>query len=167
MPYNYSNFTQFAMKNNVERYVYIGWNIFVVICSLLGDTTILVASIKYKAFRLNKIVVVLIEHVAACDLLHAVTSVLPATISAIRNCGGSSSTLNTVKFFITYYLITASPAFITAMTLGKLLVLKHPLRVGRWSKRRAHKVCAGIWLVSQLSLRSCNALSGGQGRRYL
>ena len=148
MTYNYSNFTQFGIKNNVERYVYIGWNIFVVICSLLGDTTILVASIKYKAFRLNKIVVVLIEHVAACDLLQAVANLLPATISAIRNSGGSSSSLNSVKFFITYYLNTASPAFITALTLGKLLLLKNPLSAARWSKEQVHKVCAGIGLVS-------------------
>ena len=80
MPYNYSNFTQFGIKNNVERYAYAGWQIFVVICSLLGDTTILVASIKYKAFRLNKIVVVLIEHVVASDLVQAVANLLPETL---------------------------------------------------------------------------------------
>ena len=148
MPNNYSNFTQFGIKNNVERYAYVGWQIFVVICSLLGDTTILVASIKYKAFKIHDVVVVVIQHVAACDLLNAVTNLLPAAISAIRNSGGSSKMQNSVKFFIYYYLNTAGAAFIAAMTLGKLLVLKYPLRVGRWSKRRAHKICAGIWLVT-------------------
>ena len=148
MPYDYSDFNHFSIKNNVERYAYIGWNIFVIICSILGDTTILVASIKYKAFRLNKIVVVLIEHVAACDLLQVVGNILPATISAIRNRGGCSKILCYVDFFLTYYLNTTSSSFIAAMTLGKLLLLKYPLRVGMWSKKRAHKVCAGIWLVS-------------------
>ena len=148
MSYNYSNFTQFAMKNDVARYAYAGWLIFVVICSLIGDTIILVASIKYKAFRLHKIVVVFIEHVAASDLLQAVTNLSPAIIAAILNSGGSSKVLNSVKFSMTYYMNTASAAFIAAMTLGKLLMLKYPLRAGRWSRGRAHKLCSGIWLVS-------------------
>ena len=148
MSYDYSDFNHFSIKNNVERCAYIGWNIFVIICSILGDTTILVASIKYKAFRLNKIVVVLIEHVAACDLLQVVGNILPATISAIRNRGGCSKILCYVDFFLTYYLNTTSSSFIAAMTLGKLLLLNHPLRAGIWSKRHARKVCAGIWLIS-------------------
>ena len=56
--------------------------------------------------------------------------------------------VNSVRFFITYYLNTASPAFITALTLGKLLLLKNPLRAATWTKEQLHKVCAGIWLVS-------------------
>ena len=148
MSYNYSNYTQFGMKNDVERYAYAGGLLFVVLCSFLGDTTILVASIKYKAFRLHKTVVVLIQHIAACDLLNAAGSLLPTAVSAICNGGGSSKLINWVRFFMNYYVNTATPGFITAMTLGKLLLLKYPLRVGMWSERRAHKVCAGIWLVS-------------------
>ena len=121
---------------------------FVVICSLLGDTTILVASIKYKAFHLSKIVVVLIEHVAVSDLLQVVANFLPVEICVISNSGISSKTQCYVEFFNTYYLNTASAAFIAAMTLGKLLLLKHPLRAATWTKEQLHKVCAGIWLVS-------------------
>ena len=113
----------------MEKYAYVGWRMLVVIFSLLGDTTILIASIKYKAFRLSKIVVVLIEHVAACDLLQVRVNFLPVEISVISNSGRSSKIRCYVEFFMTYYLNTASAAFIAAMTLGKLLLLKHPLRV--------------------------------------
>ena len=146
MSYNYSNYTQFGIKNTAERYVYVGWTIFTVLCSLLGDTTILVASIKYKAFNLNKIVLAFIQHIAACDLLNAVGSVLPTAVSAIYNSGGSSETLNRARFFFYYHVNTASPSFIAAMTLSKLLILRYPLRARSWLKRHAHKVCAGIWL---------------------
>ena len=148
MSYNYSNYTQFGMKNVTERYAYAVWSIFVVICSLLGDTTILVASIKYKAFKLNKIVLTFIQHMAACDLLNSMESLLPTAVSVICNGGGSSSTLNLVRFLFFYHVNTASPAFVAAMTLAKLLVLRYPLRARSWLKRRAHKVCAGIWLAS-------------------
>ena len=65
MQFNYSNYTQFGIKDEAERYTYAGWLTFTVISSLLGDTIILIASIKYKAFKLNKIVVVFIQHIAA------------------------------------------------------------------------------------------------------
>ena len=148
MSYDYSNYTQFGMKNVTERYAYAVWSIFVVICSLLGDTTILVASIKYKAFKLNKIVLTFIQHMAACDLLNSMASLLPTAVSVICNGGGSSRTLNLVRFLFFYHVNTASPAFVAAMTLTKLLVLRYPLRARSWLKRRAHKVCAGIWLAS-------------------
>ena len=100
--YNYSDYEKFGIKNNVERNIYGGWFMLVAICSLLGDSIILVASIKYKAFNLHRIVVAFIQHIAVCDLLNASLIVLPGAVSAFYNSGGSSVILNRVRFFITY-----------------------------------------------------------------
>ena len=145
MSYNYSNYTQFGIQGATERYAYAGWLIFVTISSLIGDTTILVASIKYKAFHIHKIVVTFIQHIAVCDLLNAVVVVLPGAVSVIANRGGSHKIQNYVRFFFTYYLFTSSCYFLSAMTLSKLLLLKYPLKTCSWSTRRAHVLCAGIW----------------------
>ena len=118
-----------------------------VICSLLGDTTILIASIKYKAFTLHKIVLTFIQHVAVCDLITALFSTLPNALSAFYNSGGSSKILNHARFFITFYVSTMSASLIAAMSLGKLLLLKYPLRAASWSKRQTHKICVGIWIT--------------------
>ena len=71
MSKNYSNYALFGIHNDVERLAYAGWLMLVVVSSFLGDTLILVASIRYNAFRLHRMVVVYIQHIAACDLLNA------------------------------------------------------------------------------------------------
>ena len=146
--YNYSDYEKFGIKNNVERNIYGVWCMFVVICSLLGDSVILIASIKYKAFNLHRIVVAFIQHIAAYDLLNASLSVLSIARSVFYNSGGSNMILNQVRFFITYYVNCLSASLVAALSLGKLLLLKYPLSASPWPARQAHKICAGIWSSS-------------------
>ena len=146
--YDFSNKTMFAQKNETERYLWAGWLTFVFVSSLLGDSLILIASIKYKAFNLHKMIVAFIQHIAVSDLLHSAGGVAPAAISAIYNTGSPYRSIDYVKTFIVYYTAPASTLFISALTLGKLLLLKYPLNLRNLPKRHAHKLCAGIWIVS-------------------
>ena len=146
--YDYSDYNKSGMKNDVVRNIYGGWFIFAFICSLLGDSIILIASITYKAFNLHKIVVVVIQHIAVCDLLNASLNALPVAVSAFYNSGGSSVSLNQIRFFITYYVNGLSASLVAALSLGKLLLLKYPLSASSWPARQAHKICAGIWIAS-------------------
>ena len=148
MSYNYSSYDKFGMKNDVERYFNAGWRTLVVICSLIGDSTILVASIKYKAFNVHKIVVVVIQHIAVSDLMHAVFSILPTIVPIICNSGGSNKILNYASFFIQYYVNNVGASLIAALTLSKLLLLKYPLKTGPWTTKQAHKICAILWVTS-------------------
>ena len=145
--YDFSNETVFAIKNDTERYLWAGWLIFVFVSSLLGDSLILIASIKYKAFKLHKMVVTFIQHIAVCDLLHSVGSVAPAAISAIYSTRSPHRFIDYFRSFIMYYTGAASSVFISTLTLGKLLLLKHPLKLRSLSKKHAHKLCAGIWVI--------------------
>ena len=45
MSYDYSNYTLFGIKDAAERTAFGGWMMFVILSSLLGDSTILVAFI--------------------------------------------------------------------------------------------------------------------------
>ena len=65
----FSNKTQYGIDNDTVRYSFAGWYVFVLLSSFIGDTTILVSSVKYRAIRLHKLIVVIIQHIAACDLL--------------------------------------------------------------------------------------------------
>jgi len=147
MSYNYSNCTLFGIQNKAERFVYGGWFVFIITCSLLGDTTILVASIRYKAFKLQKIVVACIQHIAICDLLVTISAIIPTLISIIKDSKGNNRLLHIMSFFVTYYVYSVSINLLSAMTLGKLLSLKYPFRAGTWTTARIHKFCAGIWIT--------------------
>ena len=63
------------------------------------------------------------------------------------NSEGSSRALILFRFFISYLCNSAGASLVSAMTLGKLLALKYPLRARCWSKRKAHKVCSVIWIT--------------------
>ena len=148
MSYNYSNCTLFGIQNKAERYVYGGWLVFVITCSLLGDTTILVASIRYKAFKLQKIVVAFIQHIAVCDLLITISTTIPKLVSVIKDRNINNRLIPIVSFFILFYEYTVSLHLVSAMTLGKLLSLKYPFKAGTWTTARFHKFCAGIWMAA-------------------
>ena len=146
--YDFSNRTKFGIKDDTERYLWAGWLAFVVVSSLLGDTLILIASIKYKAFNLHKMIVTIIQHIAVCDLLQSVGSIAPAAVSAISNTGSPYRFINYVRWFKGYYTQASSSLFISALTLGKLLLLKYPFKLSSLSKKHVQKICAGIWTVS-------------------
>ena len=144
--YNFSNQTKFGMKNDTDRFIWASWLIFVFVSSLLGDSLILIASIKYKAFNLQKMIVTFIQHIAVNDLLNAVGGVAPAAISAIFNTGSPSRSIDYLWTFISYYTAPTSSVLISALTLGKLLLLKYPLKLRSLSKKHTHRLCAGIWV---------------------
>ena len=148
MSFNYSNCTFFGIQNKAERYVYGGWFVFVITCSLLGDTTILVASIRYKAFKLQKIVVAFIQHIAVCDLLVTISTTIPQLVSLIKDRERNNRLLPIISFFVISHEYTVSISLVSAMTLGKLLSLKYPFRTGTWTTARIHKFCAGIWMAA-------------------
>ena len=118
----------------------------VVVISLVGDSIILIASIKYNAFKLNKITVVLIRHIAVNDLLYSVGAIGPGMISAIYNTGNPYRFLDYVRFAVAYYTAPVGSILISVFTLSKVLLLKYPFRVGLLSTRQANKMCVGVWI---------------------
>ena len=121
---------------------------FVIISSLVGDSLILIGSIKYRAFRLHKIIVTFIQHMAVCDLVKTLGDVIPNMISSICDGGSSHKIMIYSRFFITFLTSSLGSLLICGLTLTKLLLLSYPFRIGIASKSQAHKVCLGIWVAA-------------------
>ena len=149
MSYNYSDGTLFELKSDALRFTWAVWYLFVVLSSVVGDTTILYASIKYRVFNLHIVIVTFIQHVAACDLVLAITWVLPNAVSTIVGGQGWSLgvVLNYARVYVCYYCYPVSTLLICALTTFKLFLLKYPLRSTVWSIKSAYKICGGIWLI--------------------
>jgi hypothetical protein len=150
MTYNFSNHDLFAYESEGERHAYTAWLVFVILCSFLGDSTILVASIKYQAFQLHEMVIAFIQHIAVCDLLHSAAISLPTLVSTICHdlSWNGSKVLNYTRFFVSYFIFTVSAFLISALTLSKLLLVKYPFRTQSWTKIHAHGLGLGIWIAS-------------------
>ena len=79
----YTNQTLHGMKNDAPKYLWVFFLVFVVMSSLIGDSIILIATVKYKAIKLNKMIIVIIQHIAVSDLMVVLTYVLPKIVSVI------------------------------------------------------------------------------------
>ena len=124
---NVSNLTLFVIKNDTERFMWAGWLILISLCSLLGDSTILIASIRYRVFKFHKFVVTTIHHIAISDLAICVLQI-PNISSLLFNEWKLGNTVCYLKVYLGYVFYKASALLICTMTFGKLLTLKCPLR---------------------------------------
>ena len=142
---NYSNYTLFGIKNEAERQTWAASLIFILICSVLGDTAIFVASIKYNAFKLHETIVVFIQHIAVCDLLYSLAGIFPRIVSMISDGWVFGTTLSYIVAHSVYIANSAGLVLICAMTSSKLWLLKYPLRSQHVSRKKGHVVCVFIW----------------------
>ena len=79
-----TNDTEEIILNDGLRHARASYLIFIVVSSFIGDSTILIASIRYKAFKLHKLIVVVIQHIAACDIMVSVC-LIPQIVGIIAH----------------------------------------------------------------------------------
>ena len=144
----YSNKTLFSIKNDAARYAWAGYLLLVLISSLVGDTTILIASLKYRVFNLHKVIVVTIQHIAFCDLMVTITGVVPNFVSLLSNGWMFGNYLCYQTTYSLYYFPAANMFLICNMTISKLIILKYPFRYRAASVKKAHMICGACWLAA-------------------
>ena len=122
----YGNKTLYGIESDAMRYTWAGYFLLITASSLIGDSIILIASIKYKAFKLHRVIIVIIQHIAVCDLMVSVTDVLPKLVSVVSGEWVFGSPLCYLTSYARYYFTMASMLLICTMTTSKLLLLKYP-----------------------------------------
>ena len=146
--HEYSNKTKYGYGSDEERYRTVGLLALVPLSSLLGDTIILIASIRYDAFKLHKVIVVIIQHIAVCDLIATVIIVLPALVNILADRWIFGNFFCNLKPYISIYTNTAGIFLIYIMTVSKVVLLKYPLRFGSTSHKKSHMLCGLCWLTA-------------------
>ena len=143
--FEFNNKTLYGIDSEPVRYTWISYYLFALTSSLIGDTTILISSIRYKAFKLNKTIVIIIQHIAVCDLILSLIDIFPKVVSIVVDRWIFGTSLCHLSFNARYYFNLTSLLLICAMTTSKLLLLNYPLRFGTTSSRRAHVLCLACW----------------------
>lgn len=75
------NKTLYDIKNNTEQSLLAAWSLTVLLLSIFGDTIIMIATTKYHAIKLNKVMIAVIQHMAVWDLIQSVFELLPITLA--------------------------------------------------------------------------------------
>ena len=148
--YDESDDLQYSIKSDAVRYLWAGYFIFVLLSSLIGDTTILIASIKYRAIKLHRVIVIIIQNIAVCNLLVSITDVFVKLVSVIAGDWVFGDLLCHLSIYTRYYFNPVSIFLIVTMTTSKSLILIYPLRSGTVTRTRAHRVCAASWVVASV-----------------
>ena len=132
------------------RYSLITWSLLTLLLGLAGNIVILLATTRYRALRLDKIINILIKNIAVSDLGTIIFAVLPSLISLIQK----KWLFGKVSCYVCHYaqlpIFTSSVLLICALQISKLHTLIYPLHFHVRSNRFAHKVIAIIWLLSAI-----------------
>ena len=76
---------RFRITDEGERYLLVTYLIMVLLSSLIGDSLIILASVRYNAIKLNKFIIAVMQHMAVGDLLRSTTCILPVIVSLIAD----------------------------------------------------------------------------------
>ena len=147
----YGNQTAYGISSDGWRHTWAAYLLFVTLSSLIGDTTILISSIKYKAIRLHVMIVVIIQHIALSDLMVVLTDVLPKVISVLNQGWVFGTFMCRVAPAPRMYFVTVGLFLVGAMTTSKTFLLKYPLRFGSFAKDNKNVICTLCWVAALVS----------------
>ena len=141
-------YSLFFLDSDTERYIWASWLTFVLLSSAIGDSAILLSSLKYNAFKLHESIVVIIQHMAVGDLLITTTCVFPATVTLISQQWIFGTTFCYIKVYLGNVGWISTSCFICAMGFCKLVLLMSPKYSRNLTRRNAQMLCFGIWIIS-------------------
>ena len=147
---NRPNYTQYKIDNPTDRQILIGYRILLSVSTLIGDTLILVGSIRYNAIKLHKIIVIFVQHMAVADILTIIFGIIPGAVSLeVNEWILGKSTCYLIYFFND--CLAAVQCLITgAIAMSKLLIVKFPLRAISFSTNAAKIAVICIWITGSI-----------------
>ncbi|XP_063682841.1 melatonin receptor type 1C-like [Bolinopsis microptera] len=163
----YDNYTLYGIHSKTERGLLIGYNSFIFTSSVIGDTLILIGSLRYNAIKLHKVMVTFIQHLAVVDLLLVVFTIVPVAVSLAANGWILGDILCNLSHFANVYFSSVGFLLISVLAVSKTLIVKFPLRAISVSSKTAQSAACGIWLYSLvLIIVTISTGNLGQGGAY-
>eukprot|EP00116_Pleurobrachia_bachei_P003854 sb/3464116/ len=124
----------------------VTWSILSALTSISGNCVLLIASLRYKALKLDKLTVLSLENMAVSDIGFSlgILATLPA-LAAGRQIYGDIG--NFVIMFIQYMFASANTLSILILHTVKLLPLLFPFQARLWPRRRGYIIFAAVWIT--------------------
>jgi hypothetical protein len=119
----------------------------------VGNIVVLVASMKYKAIKLDKVSIILIRNIAIADLAYSLCVMLQAGLSLSFNSwpyGNGRDTLCHVSTYLQHALAFTDINLICALNISKLTCIMFPLYARLRSFKKGATISAIVWLIANL-----------------
>ena len=145
---NYNNITVYGIKSPTVRYSWASYLILIIASSIIGDTLILIASIKYRAVKLHRALVLIIQHMVVCDLILSVLDIFPKLVFVLKDRWEFGHFACVMSPHIRHCLNLTNILLNCAITCSKLMLLRYPLRFGSIDRTVVRCICISCWLVA-------------------
>jgi len=146
--------TDYQIKG--RAYFQIAWCALTLLICLPGNTLILVASVKYKALKLDKVSIVLIENIAVADLGVSLFVVLPRMVSVIA--AGWDYACDVTGLSLLLFPVV-SILSVTALNISKLTCLLSPLMARMRTHTQGRIIAASLWACAVLVIALLEVVS--------
>ena len=143
----YENATKYKITDATELQILIGYRVLLSVSILIGDTLILVGSLRYNAIKLHKIIVIFVQHMAAADILMAIFSIIPGALSLATNAWILGEHICYLNYIFNSCLAEVQSLVTSAMAISKMLIVKYPLRAMNFHNKGAKIAVLCIWLT--------------------
>ena len=130
------------------RMLLIGYKSLISTSALIGDTLILIGTLRYNAIRLHDILIIFIQNIAVADILLTVFSILPGVVSLAANRWILGPVLCRVSYFVNANCELVISLLISALAATKVLIVRFPLRAVHFSSRAACISVGIMWTYS-------------------
>ena len=130
-----------------ERYAAIVYFGLALIFALTGNSIILIATIRYKAIKLDKVTTTLIQHLAVSDIGNAFVGIVPSLITLIADRWMFGPMLCDLFAYSRMAFYYSSVYLVGVLNISKLLLLLFPMHARRWSRRSGHFSAAIAWSI--------------------
>ena len=137
----------FGIKCEAERVLLVLWSTVVFLSSLIGDSIILLGTVKYRAIRQHKVIVAVIQHLAVGDLLQTVFRVFPIATALVADRWIMGEVMCHVQDHVTWVASGMTMVLTCALTTFKLATVRYPFITRTWTRKFGHKTCAAVWLL--------------------
>ena len=140
-------------------HIILTWSVLLLALSLVGNITVLVASVKYKAFKLDRVSVALIQQLAVADMMYLIGRAglgIPGYISKEWLLGDFMCAVVTCD---AYLCAIASMNLICIINTNKMFTLKYPLKSRLQQRKTGHILGACVWVLGVSSIAMTWALT--------
>ena len=136
-------------SSDVERFFIGLWCVASITFATLGNSMVLVSSIKYNAIKLDNISIALIQNIAFADIGYSLY-VITVLISVIENKWILGDILCTVTNYMHLFFGVSEIYLICAFNVSKLHCLLFPLQARHRSTRTGRVIALAMWCVMPL-----------------
>ena len=141
------------------QHLIIAWSIFSFLAAITGNILLLIASLRHKVLRLDRVSVVLLENLSVSDIGVSLFVILPDIILKLRRLNNDQFEQNPIVYKVLSIPATVcigiTALLLPVLNLCKLLTLMFPFRARNYSYRDGYKIAAAIWTVKCAFVIGC------------